>query len=156
MIAVRPFLVDDAEQLSVLMREMTEFYGASVAAGLDIRKSIIANSKLVDILLAEHQGKIVGFATYGAMYPVAGLIPFLYVQQIYVCEKGRRMGVARRLMQQIAKVALDREMSRVEWSTSQENLAAQALYEGLGAEGEGKVHFVLKGAALQALVEASV
>jgi hypothetical protein len=31
-------------------------------------------------------------------------------------------------MQQVAKTSLERGIIRVEWSTSQENLAAQALY----------------------------
>ena len=153
---IRPFQIEDAEKLSVLMREMTEFYGAAVAVGFDIKRSIVANSKLVDIFLAEKEEKLLGFATFGTMYPVAGLVPFTYVQQIYVSESGRRMGIARSLMRQIARTSLERGMTRVEWSTSQDNFAAQALYRGLGADGEGKVHFVLKGPALHALVDASV
>jgi ribosomal protein S18 acetylase RimI-like enzyme len=137
------------------MTEMTDFYGASVVVGSDIEKSIIANSKLVDIILAEQETKLFGFATFGTMYPVAGLVPLTYVQQIYVSERGRRLGVARRLMQQVAKTSLERGIIRVEWSTSQENLAAQALYKRLGAAGESKVHFVLKGSALHALAAAS-
>ena len=153
---IRPFRDADSKNLSVLMTEMTDFYGASVAAGLDIERSIIANSKLVDIVLAEQETKLLGFATFGTMYPVAGLVPLTYIQQIYVSESGRRLGVARRLLQQIAKTSLERGIIRVEWSTSQENLAAQALYNGLGAAGENKVHFVLKGSALHALAAASV
>lgn len=152
---IRPFRDADSKNLSILMTEMTDFYGASVAVGLDIERSIIANSKLVDIVLAEQETKLLGFATFGTMYPVAGLVPLTYVQQIYVSESGRRLGVARRLMQQIAKTSLERGINRVEWSTSQENLAAQALYNGLGAVSENKVHFVLKGSRLQALVDAS-
>jgi ribosomal protein S18 acetylase RimI-like enzyme len=155
LITIRPFQDDDAEKLSVLMAEMTEFYGAAVAVGLDIMGSIISNSKLVDILLAEQEEKLLGFATFGTMYPVAGLVPFTYIQQIYVREGGRRMGVARSLMQKIAKTSIERGMTRVEWSTSHENFAAQALYRRLGADGEDKVHFVLKGAALRALVDAA-
>ncbi|MBB6510573.1 hypothetical protein F4695_003964 [Rhizobium soli] len=152
---IRPFRDADSKNLSILMTEMTDFYGASVAVGLDIERSIIANSKLVDIVLAEQETKLLGFATFGTMYPVAGLVPLTYVQQIYVSESGHRLGVARRLMQQIAKTSLERGIYRVEWSTSQENLAAQALYNGLGAVSENKVHFVLKGSRLQALVDAS-
>lgn len=152
---IRPFRDVDSKKLSVLMTEMTNFHGASVPAGLDIERSIIANSKLVDIVLAEQETKLLGFATFGTMYPVAGLVPLSYIQQIYVSESGRRLGVARRLMQQIAKTSIERGIIRVEWSTSQENLAAQALCNGLGAAGENKVHFVLKGPALHALAAAS-
>ena len=121
---IRPFRDADSKNLSILMTEMTDFYGASVAADLDIEKSIIASSKLVDIVLAERETKLLGFATFGTMYPVAGLVPLTYIQQIFVSESGRRLGVARRLMQQIAKTSLDRGIIRVEWSTSQRNLAA--------------------------------
>lgn len=151
---VRPFQDEDAKKLSISMTDMMNFYGAEVAEGFDVQRSIVVNSKLVDIVLAEQEGKLLGFATFGTMYPVAGLVPFTYVQQIYVCESGRRLGVARRLMQQIARTSIERGMTRVEWSTSQENLAARAFYEGLGADGENKMHFVLKGTKLRALAAA--
>jgi L-amino acid N-acyltransferase YncA len=152
---IRPFQDEDAEKLSILMTDMLEFYGAAVAVDVNIQTSIVANSKLVDIVLAEQEGKLFGFATFGTMYPVAGLVPFTYVQQIYVCQSGRRIGVARRLMQQIARTSLQRGMSRVEWSTSEDNSAAQAFYRGIGAKGENKVHFILKGPALHTLAAAS-
>ena len=43
MMIVRRFEDADAENLSTLMIEMARFYGASVAEGYDIRKSIIDN-----------------------------------------------------------------------------------------------------------------
>lgn len=152
---IRPFRSGDAEHLSALMVEMTEYHGAAVAVDFDIQKSILANSKLVDIVLAEQEEKLLGFATFGTMYPVTGIIALTYVQQIYVSATGRRKGIARRLMQNIARTSLERGISRMEWSTRPENLSAQALYKGIGADLEDKVHFVLKDLALNALASES-
>jgi ribosomal protein S18 acetylase RimI-like enzyme len=148
---VRAFRDTDAENLSALMMEMAAFYGAEIDKQRDIIESIRANARSVEIIIAELKGKLIGFATFGIMYPVAGLIPYFYVQQIYVSIDGRRMGIARSLMAVIARIAISRGIERVEWSTGKSNVAAQALYTGIGAEGEDKVHFVLKGRALRDL-----
>jgi ribosomal protein S18 acetylase RimI-like enzyme len=154
MISVRPFEERDAQPLADLMMEMIHFYGATVDPMLVVSEDVVRQSETVDIIVAQGDDGLLGFATFTSLYPVAGLICFTYVQQIYVGAKARRMGVAQRLMAEIARIATARGSTRIEWSTGKENAAARALYEGLGAVGADKVQYVLEGAAFDQLAAA--
>ena len=151
MVSVRPFEERDAQPLADLMMEMTHFYGATVDPKLLIAEDVVRQSEIVDIIVAQGDDELLGFATFTSLYPIAGLISFTYAQQIYVATKARRMGVAQRLMAGIARIAAARGSTRIEWSTGKENVAARALYEGLGAVGSDKVQYVLEGAAFDQL-----
>jgi ribosomal protein S18 acetylase RimI-like enzyme len=151
MVSVRPFEERDAQPLADLMMEMIDFYGATVDPRLVVAEDVVRQSETVDIIVAQGDEGLLGFATFTSLYPVAGLISFTYAQQIYVGAKARRMGVAQRLMAGIARIATARGSTRIEWSTGKENAAAQALYEGLGAVGSDKVQYVLEGTAFDEL-----
>ena len=151
MVLVRPFEEPDAQPLADVMMQMIHFYGATVDPTLVVAEDVVRQSKTIDILVAQGGEGLVGFATFTSLYPVAGLISFTYVQQIYVSAKARRMGVAQRLMAGVARIAAARGSTRIEWSTAKDNAAAQALYDGLGAVGSDKVQYVLEGAAFDHL-----
>ncbi len=99
--------------------------------------------------------KLTHYPIFKSLYPVAGLISFTYIQQLYVGLKGRRLGLAQQLMAAIAQTAKSRGSTRVEWSTGHDNTAARALYEKLGATGTHKVHYVLEGKTLDQLAAAN-
>ena len=151
MVSIRPFEQRDAQPLADLMTEMADFYGATVSPTLVVADDVLQQAKSVDVIVAQGGKGLLGFATFTSLYPVAGLISFTYIQQIYVGTNARRLGVARRLMAGIARVACARGSTRIEWSTSPDNVAARSLYEGLGAVGSDKVQYVLEGAALNQL-----
>ncbi len=145
---VRPLEAKDAPELAALLREMAAGYGAALAPDLDVAGDVLRQARHVGFLLAEDAGRLTGFATFTTTYPVAGLLAFLHVQQIYVALSARRLGVATRLMAGVSRIAVGRGITRVEWSTAAGNRAARALYDGMGATGMDKVHYVLSGEAL--------
>lgn len=151
MVLVRPLEESDAQPLADLMMQMIDFYGATVDPMLVVAEDVVRQSGTMDILVAHGGDELVGFATFTSLYPVAGLISFTYVQQIYVSAQARRIGVAQRLMAGIARITATRGCTRIEWSTAADNAAAQALYVGLGASGADKVQYVLEGAAFDRL-----
>ncbi|MCJ2132775.1 GNAT family N-acetyltransferase, partial [Methylobacterium sp. J-026] len=113
----------------------------------------IRQAQRVNIAVAHDDARLLGFATYTSLYPVRGLLAFTYVQQIYVAHAARRLGVAQALMAKVARGAKAAGSTRIEWSTSAENTAARALYDGLGANGSDKVYYELDGVALERLAE---
>lgn len=153
MLSIRPFAQQDANPVATLMIEMATSYGASVEPTLVVAQDIIRQSQATDILVADRDGALAGFATFASLYPVAGLVSFTYIQQIYVAANARRLGIARNLIAAIARVAKARGSTRIEWSTSTDNETARALYDDIGAEGSSKIYYVLKGRALDALAE---
>jgi ribosomal protein S18 acetylase RimI-like enzyme len=154
MIAIRPFADSDAPALAAMLREMAAGYGASIAADTQVEADLPGHARTVDILLACEAETLVGFATFASLFPVGGVVAFTYIQQIYVGAGARRRGIAQRLMAAVARAARDRGCRRLEWSTSVDNTVARALYDGIGAVGSAKLHYVLAGEALDRLAEA--
>ena len=151
MVSVRQFRDADASELADIMLEMVAFYGNPLMVEGPVGEDIIRQSKNIDIVVALSEDHIVGFATYGILYPVSGLRSFAYLQQIYVGSQFRRLGVAQSLMSFIAKSCQDRGCNWMEWSTGCDNLPAQRFYEGLGATGSKKIAYEITGEALRQL-----
>lgn len=151
MLQVRRFEELDAQALAELMVKMAGFYGAVINPDLVVFEDVIRQAQRVDIIVAHDDTRLLGFATFTLLYPVAGLLPFTYVQQVYVGQAARRLGVAQELMAGIARAAKAAGSTRIEWSTSTENIAARSLYDGLGAVGSDKLYYVLDGVALDRL-----
>ncbi len=154
MILVRPFRAGDAAALAALMTEMTRHYGAAVAAERNVEAEVADQAARVETLVASDGAALLGFATFATLFPVGALLSLTYVQQVYVAAAARRGGVARLLLAAVARCARERGCRRLEWLTSPDNAAARALYDGLGAAGAAKVHYVLDGEALDRLADA--
>lgn len=151
MIQIREFEKRDAPALAGVMLEMVAFYGRPLAVQGSVEEDIIRQAQNVKIVVAVHDGVMCGFATYGFLYPVAGLQTFAYLQQIYVAEAFRRQGIAEAIMSYVAKSCLDSGCNWMEWTTGADNTAARRFYEGLGATSSHKVLFEVSGAELRAL-----
>jgi len=150
---VRQFEDADAPALATLMMEMVAFYRRPLAVQGDLQTDIVRQAQDVKIVVAFTDDMLSGFATYGFLYPVAGLQSFAYLQQIYVASDVRRRGVAEDIMSFIAARCLDRGCNWMEWSTGVDNLPARKFYEGLGANPSEKIMFEISGSALRALAE---
>jgi ribosomal protein S18 acetylase RimI-like enzyme len=151
MVSVRCFEEKDAQALANLMMEMVAFYGATVNPDLLVAEDVIRQAQRVNIIVAHGDIGLLGFATFTSLYPVAGLLAFTYVQQVHVGQAARRLGVAQKLMAEIARVAKAEGSTRIEWSTGGDNTAARTLYDGFGAIGSDKVYYVLEGPAFDEL-----
>ena len=88
MVLTHRFETADAQALADLMMEMVGFYGATVASDLAVAKDVIRQAQKVNIVVAHDGTRMLGFATFTSLYPVAGLLAFTYVQQIYVGQDG--------------------------------------------------------------------
>jgi ribosomal protein S18 acetylase RimI-like enzyme len=151
MIQTREFEARDAPALATVMLEMVAFYGRPLSVQGSLEEDIIRQAQNVKVVVAVEDGTVCGFATYGFLYPVAGLQSFAYLQQIYVAEAFRRRGVAEGIMSYVAKSCLNSGCNWMEWTTSADNIPAQRFYEGLGATSSQKVLFEISGAQLRAL-----
>jgi GNAT superfamily N-acetyltransferase len=85
-------------------------------------------------LLARADGKSVGYAIFFETYSTFLARPTLYLEDIFVLEAARQMGVGRALMRAIAREAMARNCGRIEWEVLDWNANAQRFYEGLGAK----------------------
>jgi GNAT superfamily N-acetyltransferase len=92
---------------------------------------VFARESRVDLLVAEAAGRLLGFAFVSTLFPAARCTPALFLKDIYVGCTERSRGVGRALMRAVARLAVARGCSRVNWNTARDNAAALAFYARL-------------------------
>jgi GNAT superfamily N-acetyltransferase len=96
-------------------------------------------------LVAEQDGRLVGFAILNPYFPAAGLNHGLFLKELYVRAEMRSSGLGERLIETIRDIAKARGDSRVIWTTGEDNGGAQRFYDRLGMRREKKVYYVMDG-----------
>ncbi|MEJ2059983.1 MAG: GNAT family N-acetyltransferase [Gammaproteobacteria bacterium] len=143
-LSIVPAAPDNLEQLLALIEDYQRFYRATdidparnrafFASLLEAPEEGIQHLALVD----EHP---VGFSTlYFTRCSVeARRIATLY--DLFVASTHRGQGIGRQLMEHAAGIARARGLTLMEWETAGDNLTAQRLYDGTGAERSAWVHY---------------
>lgn len=155
-IAVRRAVAADRGTLARLLSDMQAHYGspdppggASEMARLLTREG----DHLPFALLAERDGVVLGFATltpvlYGGAYQW-----LLFLKDLYVTEQARGLGIGRTLLVAMARIAIEQNYCRIDWTTDATNEGAQRLYDGLGIPRHEKPFYRLSGDDLRKFAE---
>ncbi|HKV88280.1 MAG TPA: GNAT family N-acetyltransferase [Candidatus Dormibacteraeota bacterium] len=86
-----------------------------------------------ETLLAEMEGKAVGFALFFHNFSTFLGLPGIYLEDLFVVPEMRGGGVGRALLQRLAQLAVERRCGRLEWAVLDWNRDAIGFYERLGA-----------------------
>ncbi len=91
-----------------------------------------AKNTQVNGLTAEMGGQLLGITHY-ILHPTTGhLNDVCYMQDVFVDPAHRRKGVAKRMVEELTKVANREEWARMYWLTQTGNDEAKAMYENFG------------------------
>jgi GNAT superfamily N-acetyltransferase len=154
MVAVRPCEEADHPALAGVMAEMQAHYKVPCPSDDDIRAGLASRPAGTELLVAEHDGTIIGFAAFSAIYPGPGLKPGVFLKEIYVMEAARGLGAGRALLAELARLALARGLGRIDWTAARDNERLLRFYESLGATPQPeKVFFRLTGEGLAHLAK---
>ena len=147
-VSVRRAVAADQGVLARLLSDMQAHYrspdppgGAPEMARLLTREG----EHLPFALLAERDGTVMGFATltpvlYGGAYQW-----LLFLKDLYVTEQARGLGIGRALLVAMARIAVEQNYCRIDWTTDASNEGAQRLYDRLGVPRHDKPFFRLSG-----------
>jgi GNAT superfamily N-acetyltransferase len=147
-VTVRRAIDPDRVVLARLLSDMQAHYrspdppgGAAEMARLLTRDG----GHLPFALLAERDGVVLGLATltpvlYGGAYQWE-----LFLKDLYVTKQARGFGIGRALLVAMARVAVEQNYCRIDWTTDATNEGAQRLYDRLGVPRHGKVFYRLSG-----------
>lgn len=86
-----------------------------------------------ETLIAESDGKPVGFALFFHNYSTFLAKPGIYLEDLYVLEAQRGEGIGKKLLARLAAIAVERDCGRLEWAVLDWNKDAIGFYERLGA-----------------------
>src|SRR5262249_9690193 len=86
-----------------------------------------------EVLLAEDDGEVVGFALFFTNYSTFLGRPGIYLEDIFVRPEKRGHGHGKMLLTALARLAVERDYGRIEWSVLDWNAPSIAFYRSLGA-----------------------
>jgi GNAT superfamily N-acetyltransferase len=98
-----------------------------------IRKYGFGKRRYFDVIIADYNDNPAGFALFFHNYSTFVGKPGLYLEDLFVHEQYRGLGIGKALLIKCAKIAVERGCERFEWSVLDWN-PAREFYEHLGAE----------------------
>ncbi|HEX4655273.1 MAG TPA: GNAT family N-acetyltransferase [Mycobacteriales bacterium] len=143
-----PVVVQLIKELAVYEREPQ----AVVATEQHLRDALFSDDAKAFCLVAADGDEVVGFAVYFLNFSTWLGTHGIYLEDLFVRPEARGGGHGRALLQELARIAVERGYGRVEWAVLDWNEPAQGFYDSLGARPQDDwTVWRLTGAALQAL-----
>ena len=99
-----------------------------------LRESLFGESPAAWVVLALAGDEPAGFALWFQSYSTFLAKPGLYLEDLFVYPQHRGRGLGRQLLRHLARVAVERDYGRVEWSVLDWNVDAIGFYRSIGAE----------------------
>ena len=134
---IRPAIPSDVDTIADLIRQLAAYENLSHEVTGDVNDlwaHLFGQAPSAQVLIAEWEGNIAGFALYFYNYSTFLMKPGLYLEDLFVLPDFRRRGIATVLLQQLAQTAIDQGCGRFEWSVLDWNEPAIAFYQGIGAK----------------------
>jgi len=155
-IAVRAATAADVGTLLGFIRDLARFErmpDAVSASEADLLRDGFGAVPRFEARLALRDGAPCGFTLFFTSYSTWEGRPGLYLEDIYVAEPARRQGVGRRLLADLAQLAIERDYRRLDLSVLDWN-PARGFYERIGIRHHaGWLPYRVSGRALQELAQ---
>jgi GNAT superfamily N-acetyltransferase len=97
-----------------------------------LRAQLAAERPPFECLLAEEDGRAIGFALFFPTFSTWEGLPGLYLEDLFVRDEARGAGVGRALLAALARIAVERGYGRLELAALDWNTPAIGFYERLG------------------------
>jgi GNAT superfamily N-acetyltransferase len=154
---VREARPDDAALIHRFILDLAAYErlaDAVVARVADVSAALFGPTPRAACALAELDGRPVGFALWFYNFSTFHGRAGLYLEDLYVQPEARGRGAGKALLVHLARICVEQQLGRLDWSVLDWNLSAIAFYDSLGAETKSEwVLRRLSGDALKRLAE---
>lgn len=133
---IRKARFNDVSAILELIKKLAEYEHLSheVSATEEMLARFgFGEKKYFEVLMAETERRAVGFAFYFFTFSTFVGRPSLYLEDLFVLPEYRGRGLGKALLIELAKIALEKECGRMEWSVLDWNTPAIEFYRSLGA-----------------------
>jgi ribosomal protein S18 acetylase RimI-like enzyme len=133
---IRPATPADIPVIAQLIRDLSEYEKLTHEVKLDekrLHEHLFGPRRYAEVLLAEEKGSVVGFALFFHNYSTFLAKPGLYLEDVFVKPAHRGAGHGKALLRELARIAVQRDCGRFEWSVLDWNEPAINFYKKLGA-----------------------
>lgn len=126
----------DAPSICHLIRSLAEYEKLTHQVVFDeanVAEHLFGPRPYAEVLLAEDDSQVVGFALFFHNYSTFVGKPGIYLEDLFVLPEYRGRGHGRALFQAVARVAAERGCGRMEWAALNWNEPAIDFYNSFGA-----------------------
>jgi len=126
----------DVPTIAELIRALADYEKLTHEVVLDesqMREHLFGERPFAEVLLAEDDGIVVGFALFFHNYSTFLAKPGLYLEDLFVRPECRGRGYGKALLLAVARLAVERGCGRVEWAVLDWNTPSIQFYESIGA-----------------------
>ncbi|WP_319532365.1 GNAT family N-acetyltransferase [uncultured Cohaesibacter sp.] len=158
MIRFRMAQKSDASLLHRMVGELAAFLGDQgkhTATVADYEAFGFGERPAFDALIAELEEKPLGMCLYFGSFSTWMGKPGLYIQDLYVSDDARGLGLGRKLVERVAEIGRGRGCQYLRLSVDAANVSAQGFYEACGFRwSDAEKLYAAKGEAFLALAAA--
>lgn len=133
---IRPATADDVPAIFELIQALAEYERLThLMTGTPeaLREHLFGSRPYAEAIIAEWDGKTIGFALFFHNYSTFLTKPGLYLEDLFVLPAYRRRGIGTAMLRYLTKLATERDVGRFEWHVLDWNAPAIAFYEKMGA-----------------------
>ena len=104
-----------------------------VATEEKLRETLFSAKPYAEVVIAEYEHQAAGFALFFHNYSTFLAKPGIYLEDLFVLPAHRGRGLGKLLLSYLAKLAVERDCGRLEWSVLDWNQPAIDFYQAQGA-----------------------
>ncbi len=153
-VTIRPARPADAETIHDFIVQLAVYEKEPDAVEVTVaqlREQLLAERPPFECLIAQLDGRPVGFALFFSNYSTWRGRPGIYLEDLFVLPEARGHGAGKALLLALARLCRERGGARLEWSVLDWNRPSIEFYRALGAfEMSGWHVYRLTGEALEA------
>ena len=154
---IDPATPDDVPLMLDLIRELAEYeheLEAAKATPAQLHEALFGERPAAEAAIARIDGQGAGWALWFQNFSTWTGKPGLWLEDLYVRPQYRKLGAGKALLAYLARLCVERDYGRFEWSVLDWNTPSIAFYESLGAQAMSEwTNFRLAGEALRRLAE---
>lgn len=136
-LTIRPARPDDVASIMAMIRELAVFEKLEhlvVADEAMLHAEMFGAKPGVEGIIGEEAGEVVSYALFFHNFSTFLCKKGLYLEDLYVKQNRRGAGYGKQMLAALAKIAVERQCGRFEWSVLDWNVNAIKFYEQMGAD----------------------
>jgi GNAT superfamily N-acetyltransferase len=135
-IEIRAATESDVPRILAFIQALAEYErlrDSCVATEEKLGETLFGDSPAAEVIIASIGSEPVGFALYFHSYSTFLAQRGIYLEDLFVTPEARGHGVGHALLSELARIAIDRNCGRLEWSVLDWNQLAIDFYKRIGA-----------------------
>ena len=156
---IRPATPADLPLIAELIRALADYEKLAHEVRFDeatLAAKLFVPRPYAEVIIGEVDGTAQGFALFFHNFSTFEGRPGVYLEDLFVRPAARGSGLGKALLAELARIAVERDCARLEWSVLDWNEPAIGFYKALGAKPMDEwTVFRVDGEALETLAQAA-